>query len=138
MNYRHAFHAGNHTEVFKHAALTFVLEALVQKPQPFVVLDTHAGIGLYDLTSDEAQRTREYEAGVAKLAGAAAEAPFPKALRGEFLTNPLDGVTLAGGGLLILNTPWKLDDRLAALCGELSRILGDGRATWAIDWLTPS
>jgi 23S rRNA (adenine2030-N6)-methyltransferase len=40
MNYRHAFHAGNHTEVFKHAALILVLEHLLAKPQPFAVLDT--------------------------------------------------------------------------------------------------
>jgi len=29
MNYRHAFHAGNHTEVFKHAALMLILEHLL-------------------------------------------------------------------------------------------------------------
>ena len=45
MNYRHAFHAGNHADVFKHAALALVLEHLRGKPQPFAVLDTHAGVG---------------------------------------------------------------------------------------------
>ena len=45
MNYRHAFHAGNHADVFKHAALTLVLEWLLAKPAPFAVLDTHAGVG---------------------------------------------------------------------------------------------
>ena len=64
MNYRHAFHAGNHIDVFKHAALTLVLERLLAKPQPFAVLDTHAGIGVYDLTSDEATRTGEFQEGV--------------------------------------------------------------------------
>ncbi len=271
MNYRHAFHAGNHTEVFKHAALSFVLEQLVQKPQPFAVLDTHAGIGLYDLTSDEALRTGEYEEGVAKVFSAglksasayagliaamnptglaaypgspeivrrflrehdrlmacelhpadsealkaryrddqrisvhhrdgyeavrgllppperrglvlmdppfeqrdeasrmaqalsqglrrwpngifmawypvkdgqigeslaqAAAAPWPKALRAEFLPYPREGLTLAGGGLIICNTPWKLDERLSALCAELSGLLGDGHATWSVEWLT--
>ena len=58
MNYRHAFHAGNHADVLKHAVLVFCLDALKRKPAPFAVLDTHAGRGLYDLTSDEAQRTR--------------------------------------------------------------------------------
>ena len=33
VNYRHAFHAGNHPDVFKHAALTLVLERLRQKPR---------------------------------------------------------------------------------------------------------
>ncbi len=69
MNYRHAFHAGNHTEVFKHAALTLILEHLLQKPKPFVVLDTHAGTGLYDLLSDEAIRTNERDAGVDRVFG---------------------------------------------------------------------
>lgn len=67
MNYRHAFHAGNHTEVFKHAALTLILEHLLQKPGAFAVLDTHAGIGVYDLSSDEAVRTNEKSAGVEKI-----------------------------------------------------------------------
>lgn len=67
MNYRHAFHAGNHTEVFKHAALTLIIEHLLQKPSAFAVLDTHAGIGVYDLTSDEAVRTNEKSAGVEKI-----------------------------------------------------------------------
>lgn len=69
MNYRHSFHAGNHTEVFKHAALTLVLEHLLQKPQPFAVVDTHGGIGIYDLTSEEAVRTNEKAAGVEKIFG---------------------------------------------------------------------
>src|SRR5579875_1967183 len=71
MNYRHAFHAGNHTELFKHAALVFILERLLRKPQPFAVLDSHAGIGLYDLTAEAAQRTREYEEGVGRIFGRA-------------------------------------------------------------------
>ncbi|WP_027153099.1 23S rRNA (adenine(2030)-N(6))-methyltransferase RlmJ [Mesorhizobium sp. WSM2561] len=69
MNYRHAFHAGNHTEVFKHAALTLILEHLRQKPKPFAVLDSHGGIGVYDLQSDEAMRTNERDAGVNKVFG---------------------------------------------------------------------
>jgi 23S rRNA (adenine2030-N6)-methyltransferase len=272
MNYRHAFHAGNHTEVFKHAALIFVLEHLRQKPQPFAVLDTHAGIGLYDLASEPAQKTREYEQGAGKVFGAAlAAAPayvellgamngadlttypgspeivrrflreqdrliacelhpsdfellkrryrddpriavhhrdgyeaiaaftppperrglvfidppfeqtdeatqlakalekglrkwpagiffawypikdgrigealakaaidggFPKALRAEFLPHAQDDLTLAGGGIVVCNAPWRLDEKLSALCQDLSGLLGDGRGRWAVDWLT--
>ena len=44
MNHRHAFHAGNHTEVFKHAALMLILDSTWrQKPQGFVVLDDARG-----------------------------------------------------------------------------------------------
>ncbi|MCA3414695.1 MAG: 23S rRNA (adenine(2030)-N(6))-methyltransferase RlmJ, partial [Roseomonas sp.] len=49
MNYRHAFHAGNHADCLKHALLLSLLSALKRKPTPFAVLDTHAGCGIYDL-----------------------------------------------------------------------------------------
>ena len=47
--YRHLFHAGNFADVFKHALLTRVLLALQRTDKPFCSLDTHAGIGRYDL-----------------------------------------------------------------------------------------
>jgi len=67
MNYRHAFHAGNFADVVKHVALTAMLERLKKKDTPFVVIDTHAGRGIYDLNADEAARTREWESGIARL-----------------------------------------------------------------------
>lgn len=274
MNYRHAFHAGNHTEVFKHAALTFVLEHLRQKPQPFMVLDTHAGLGAYDLAAEPAQKTGEYQQGAARvfdaglatapayiellramnpqsltaypgspeivrrflreddrliacelhpddaealkaryrgerriavhhrdgyeaigaftppperrglvfidppyeardeaqrlarvlqaglrkwpvgtfitwypvkdrqiadtLAAAATAGGWPKTLRAELLPYPVDGLTLAGGGLIVAGAPWRLDERLAALGQELSTRLGDSHGRWSVDWLTPA
>ena len=69
MNYRHAFHAGNHTEVFKHAALIALVDRLQAKPGPIMVLDTHAGLGLYDLASPEASRTGEAASGVCAVLG---------------------------------------------------------------------
>ena len=44
MNYRHAFHAGNHADVFKHLTLTRLIALMSRKEQPFAYLDTHAGI----------------------------------------------------------------------------------------------
>jgi 23S rRNA (adenine2030-N6)-methyltransferase len=67
MNYRHAFHAGNFADVFKHAILIGLLEALKTKQTPFCYFDTHAGAGRYDLRSEEARKTREHEAGVLRL-----------------------------------------------------------------------
>jgi 23S rRNA (adenine2030-N6)-methyltransferase len=67
MNYRHAYHAGNFADVFKHIVLVMVLDYLRQKDKPFFALDTHAGIGLYDLESVEAQKTKEAEAGIGRL-----------------------------------------------------------------------
>ncbi|MGI9479095.1 MAG: 23S rRNA (adenine(2030)-N(6))-methyltransferase RlmJ [Hyphomicrobiaceae bacterium] len=75
MNYRHAFHAGNFADVMKHIALVRVIEHLAQKDKPFRVIDTHAGIGLYDLTGDEAQRSGEWRNGVGAVFDAQHLAP---------------------------------------------------------------
>ncbi|MGZ3305165.1 MAG: 23S rRNA (adenine(2030)-N(6))-methyltransferase RlmJ, partial [Asticcacaulis sp.] len=70
MNYRHSFHAGNFADLAKHAALLAFLRLLRQEDAPLLVVDTHAGAGLYDLSSTEAVRSREAEAGIKALLGA--------------------------------------------------------------------
>ncbi|TNC14275.1 23S rRNA (adenine(2030)-N(6))-methyltransferase RlmJ [Methylobacterium terricola] len=75
MNYRHAFHAGNHADVLKHWVLTRVLAHLQRKATPFRAIDTHAGLGFYDLTADEAGRTGEWHDGIGRL-----DVPFPDAV----------------------------------------------------------
>jgi len=65
MNYRHSFHAGNFADLVKHALVLWLVRSR-QATGPVAVLDTHAGGGLYDLTG-EATRSREAEAGVARL-----------------------------------------------------------------------
>jgi 23S rRNA (adenine2030-N6)-methyltransferase len=67
MNYRHAFHAGNFGDCVKHATLVWLLRALMRKPAPLFVLDTHAGVGRYDLGTGPAARTGEWQKGIAKL-----------------------------------------------------------------------
>lgn len=67
MNYRHAYHAGNFADVLKHAVLVLVIEHMKLKPSPFRVVDTHAGVGLYDLKSEAALKTGEWQAGIGKL-----------------------------------------------------------------------
>ncbi|RJF64513.1 23S rRNA (adenine(2030)-N(6))-methyltransferase RlmJ [Rhodopseudomonas palustris] len=67
MNYRHAFHAGNFADVLKHIVLVRILTYLQEKPAPFRVIDSHAGAGLYDLTSDEARRGGEWANGVGRV-----------------------------------------------------------------------
>lgn len=52
MNYQHRFHAGSAADVLKHAVLALTLAQLLKKPKPLLVLDTHAGDGLYRITSD--------------------------------------------------------------------------------------
>jgi 23S rRNA (adenine2030-N6)-methyltransferase len=70
MNYRHAFHAGNFADVFKHIVVARILTHLREKIAPFRVIDTHAGEGLYDLAGEEANRTGEWRDGVGRLAAA--------------------------------------------------------------------
>lgn len=67
MNYRHIYHAGNFGDVFKHCILVLLLEKLRQKDNPFCYVDTHAGLGIYDLQSDPAQKTLEYLGGISRI-----------------------------------------------------------------------
>lgn len=70
MNYRHVYHAGNFADILKHLVLVLCVDRLKQKDAPFFVLDAHAGCGIYDLQSVEAQKTLEYEGGIGKLMNA--------------------------------------------------------------------
>ena len=88
MNYRHAYHAGNFADVFKHIVLVKMIQHLRAKEAPFCVIDTHAGRGMYDLSSPEAARTREHLGGIGRVKRSAATADY------------LDLVTSAAGGNL--------------------------------------
>ncbi|MEO8650984.1 MAG: 23S rRNA (adenine(2030)-N(6))-methyltransferase RlmJ [Hyphomicrobiaceae bacterium] len=90
MNYRHAYHAGNFADVLKHAVLSLVLVHLKQKEAPFRVIDTHAGIGMYDLAGEEAGKTGEWRGGIGRLLGPEA-APLP-ALAAGLMKPYLDAV----------------------------------------------
>ncbi|MDE1900126.1 MAG: 23S rRNA (adenine(2030)-N(6))-methyltransferase RlmJ [Alphaproteobacteria bacterium] len=74
MNYRHIFHAGNRCDIVKHAALTLILAHLRAKDKGFAVIDTHGGVGLYDLADPRAAKTGEADAGIKSLLNAA---PLP-------------------------------------------------------------
>ena len=67
LSYRHLFHAGSFADVFKHVLLTRLLLSLNEKGKPYFYLDTHAGIGRYDLSHPWAQKGREFESGIKKL-----------------------------------------------------------------------
>lgn len=112
MNYRHAFHAGNFGDVLKHVVLLELLAALHRKPSPLHLIDSHAGIGLYDLTSSEAQRGGEYRLGVgAVLADAAAPRILPAYAAALQALNP--GLGPGGSGLLRYpGSPWLLRQAL--------------------------
>jgi len=76
LNYRHHFHAGNFADLLKHALWLRLLVRLTADPGPLTVVDTHAGAGLYDLQDAMAQRSREAEAGIARLMAADAPGVF--------------------------------------------------------------
>lgn len=82
MNYRHQFHAGNFADVMKHVLLVRLVRALQQKEKGFLLLDTHAGRGRYDLTAaatgDSLARKPEWPDGIGRL-WACADAPAPVA-----------------------------------------------------------
>ncbi len=67
MNYDHAYHAGNFADVVKHATVARIVEYLKRKDQAFRVIDTHAGSGIYDLSSERAQKTGEWLTGIGRV-----------------------------------------------------------------------
>ncbi len=119
MNYRHAFHAGNFADVTKHIVLTRILTYLTRKDAAFRVIDTHAGVGLYDLWSNEAERTGEFNEGIARLIDAKLPAPvagliapYLDAVRAQ---NPDGTLRYYPGSPMIARHLLRPQDRLMAL-----------------------
>ncbi len=100
MNYRHAFHAGGFADVIKHIVLVRMLLHLQEKPAAFRVIDTHAGAGLYDLTSSEAKRGGEWLTGIARIM----QARFSEKTR-ALLTPYLDSVRAFSAGRELVAYP---------------------------------
>lgn len=67
LSYRHAFHAGNHADVLKHAVLLQIVNYMASKDKPFWYVDTHAGAGYYALDTGYATQNAEYETGIGRL-----------------------------------------------------------------------
>ena len=81
LSYQHLYHAGNLADVQKHALLAWMLEYLTQKDKPLTYIETHAGRGLYDLSSAEALKTGEAEKGIGALSKALPSShPYARAL----------------------------------------------------------
>jgi len=101
MNYRHSFHAGNFADLVKHALVLWLVQTL-QARGPLTVLDTHAGAGLYDLSGDAA-RSKEAEAGVARLMTAPGRPPLLDALAARVAAaNPDGGARFYPGSPLLI------------------------------------
>jgi 23S rRNA (adenine2030-N6)-methyltransferase len=119
MNYRHAYHAGNFADVFKHLVLARIVEYLKRKDKAFRVIDTHAGIGFYDLSSEEAQKSGEWQGGIGRLTEANLD-PQIASLLNPFLhavhaVNPAGGLRFYPGSPLIARHLMRPQDRLSAI-----------------------
>jgi 23S rRNA (adenine2030-N6)-methyltransferase len=119
VNYRHAFHAGNFADVMKHAILVRLVEYLKNKPAAFRLIDTHAGIGRYSLTGDEAKRSPEWMDGIGRLLKAELRADA-RALLQPYLDvvaseNPNGTLARYPGSPLIARKLFRPQDRLSAL-----------------------
>ena len=119
MNYRHAYHAGNFADVVKHVILTRLVLYLQRKDQAFRVIDTHAGIGRYDLAGIEAGKTNEWQAGIGRLQAMEFEPavdalirPYLDIVRAE---NPDGALRHYPGSPLIVRHLLRRQDRLSAL-----------------------
>ena len=101
MNYRHSFHAGNFADLVKHALVLWLIRQRAGQG-PLTVLDTHAGAGLYDLSGD-GMRSKEAEAGVARLMTADNRPPLIEALAKEVASfNPQGGVRFYPGSPVLI------------------------------------
>ncbi|MFZ5690353.1 MAG: 23S rRNA (adenine(2030)-N(6))-methyltransferase RlmJ [Pseudomonadota bacterium] len=118
MNYRHAFHAGNFADVVKHALLARVVAHLRKKEQAFRVIDTHAGAGLTDLSSDEARRGAEWQLGIGRVwpypFAADAAALLEPYLSAIAAFNPGDTLRRYPGSPLLIRQWLRPQDRLIA------------------------
>ena len=115
MNYRHAFHAGNHADVLKHIVLLALVDALCRKDAPFFVLDTHAGRGRYLLGGAESRKTSEADEGVFKLAAVPRlPAPAERYLKAVEANNPVGALVAYPGSPLLAAQAMRAQDRLAA------------------------
>jgi 23S rRNA (adenine2030-N6)-methyltransferase len=117
-SYRHAFHAGNHADVLKHSVLIAILNYLGEKDTALMLLDTHAGAGLYRLDGDYANTSGEAKDGVLRLlapqkTGTPTWAPLLQAyvdLVRQF--NPSGSVRVYPGSPFIIQQAMRERDRL--------------------------
>ena len=119
MNYRHSYHAGNFADVLKHAVLARIIVYLKRKDPAFRVIDTHAGIGIYDLSSSEAQKTGEWRDGVGRVISAKLSpelreflAPWLEAVA---TLNPDGGIRAYPGSPKLTRMLLRKQDRLTAI-----------------------
>ncbi len=134
--YRHLFHAGNFADCFKHALLVQLILALARKETPFFYLDTHAGIGRYDLGHEWARKLAEWKEGIGRLWKAS---PLPEAVASYLACvraeNPDGNLRFYPGSPWIARRLMRPQDRLVATelnkadCAKLQALFEGARNT---------
>ncbi len=148
MNYRHSYHAGNAADVMKHVVFCRLIDYLKRKDKPFRVLDTHAGIGLYNISGVQATKTGEWQQGIKRLMETPAPpdialllAPYVECIR---TLNPEGGLRLYPGSPMLAKLLLRPRDRLSAIelhpedAGTLRQLFGGDaqvRVTCLDGWL---
>ena len=132
MNYQHHFHAGNHADVLKHLVLLQLIDLMQHKPAGLLLLETHAGAGLYDLQASEARRSDEASGGIGRLLQATQAANNVPDLIQTYLKQiaqfghpikPLPRFSSAGGSALRAQDRYLGVELVPKVARELSRNL---------------
>jgi 23S rRNA (adenine2030-N6)-methyltransferase len=76
LSYKHGFHAGNHSDVFKHICLIYFLKSLKKPDNSIIYVDTHAGNGVYDFNHDYMKKNKEHLTGIDKIFNFKTEDPY--------------------------------------------------------------
>ncbi|MEO8160729.1 MAG: 23S rRNA (adenine(2030)-N(6))-methyltransferase RlmJ [Arenimonas sp.] len=115
MNYRHAFHAGNHADVLKHVVLLAMVEAFKRKDAAFYALDTHAGRGRYLLQGEQSDKTGEARAGIFRLLVLGGlPGAVQRYLKRVQADNPVGALIAYPGSPLLIAQSMRPQDRLVA------------------------
>ena len=112
LSYQHSYHAGCLADVHKHAALALMLAQLVEKDKPISYIETHAGRGLYNLRSKEAEKTQEAQHGILPLIAGKKFPPNHPYLQALQATQKIHGKNAYAGSPLIAQHFLRRDDKL--------------------------
>ncbi len=117
LSYQHSYHAGNHADVLKHIILGDIAAGMQKKASPLFLLDAFASRGIYDLTSPEALKNREFDTGIGRLWPLRQE-PVPAGVSRWFSLikqeNAAGGFERFPGSTALLASMLRDSDRLAA------------------------
>jgi len=117
LSYQHSYHAGNHADILKHIILGDVVAGMQKKDTPMFMLDAFAGRGIYHLHAKDAQKTHEFDTGVARL-WPIQEKKLPEGVaRWKALIeseNPAGGFSRFPGSTAVLANMLRPMDRLVA------------------------